>query len=270
MHELVEPLYSITHRAGELLRSLYVRHLDQPLQVDSKADASPVTEADRRCNALLQRELALLRPDWPVLSEETEAPDFEQRRRWRDYWLVDPLDGTREFIEGTGHFCISIAHVREHRAHLGAIYLPLTAELYIGGAEQPPLCYTPHLVRALHGNARPSDTGKVLCSRRGRRDPRIVAFCEGMQQRFARVDNEVRGSAWKFCRLAEGGGDVYPRFGATSEWDTAAGQALLEAAGGAVLDLDGEPLRYNCRTGLENPPFIAMARSGETYRDLME
>lgn len=270
MHELSAPLYRICRQAGKVLCDLYAAHLRQPLQVEVKQDASPVTIADRRSNEILHAGLERLCPGWAVLSEETPIPAFEQRREWRQYWLIDPLDGTREFIEGSGHFCISVALIEDDRPRLGAIYLPLTGQLYLGGVDQQAMVYTPGQQRILVPRpARRDALVKMLVSRRGSRDPRVQAFRRQLESRFPGVLTEKRGSAWKFCRIAEGSGQIYPRFGATSEWDTAAGQALLEAVGGVVADLDGRPLRYNRRPELENPPFLALGPASFDWQGLL-
>jgi 3'(2'), 5'-bisphosphate nucleotidase len=149
VHPVTLPLYRLCRQAGEVLRTMYVRNLSQALPVQLKEDASPVTRADQRSNAILLQGLDRLGAGTPVLSEESLLPPFEQRRHWQRYWLVDPLDGTREFIEGTGHFCINIALVEGHRPVLGAIYLPLTGQMYLGGVEQSPMVYTPQSQRLL-------------------------------------------------------------------------------------------------------------------------
>jgi 3'(2'), 5'-bisphosphate nucleotidase len=270
MHELTVPLYALCDRAGDVLRQLYCENLRQPLPFDTKPDATPVTIADRRSNAILQEGLDRLYPGGPILSEEAHIPTFAQRSQWREYWLVDPLDGTREFIDGTGQFCISIARIAAGVPVLGAIYMPLTGEMYLGGIDQPPMVYTPREQRLLQ--PRPASIGallKVLTSRRACGDPRVKAFGRHLQGQFPWMMTELRGSAWKYCRIAEGGGHVYPRFGATSEWDTAAGQALLEAAGGTVVDMSGQPLRYNLRPVLQNPPFVALAPASFDWQDVL-
>jgi 3'(2'), 5'-bisphosphate nucleotidase len=269
MHQLAQPLYQLCQRAGATLRKLYVQHLRQPLQIDIKDDASPVTCADRRANEILRQGLQQLDPGIAILSEESQLPTFEQRSQWRQYWLLDPLDGTREFIAGSGHFCISIARVEDNRAVLGLIYLPLTGEMYLGGVDQAAMVYTPRHQRLLApSRAQYGSPVKLLASKRGGRHPGVLQFRQNLAERFDWVMLETRGSAWKFCRLAEGGGHAYPRFGATAEWDTAAGQAILEAAGGAVVGLDGQALRYNLRPGIQNPPFMALSPADFDWQEL--
>jgi len=269
IQQYVQPLYQLCQRAGVELRGLYEQHLRQPLQIDIKDDASPVTCADRRANEILRLGLQKLDPGIAILSEESELPGFEQRSQWRQLWLLDPLDGTREFIAGSGHFCISIARVEDNHAVFGVIYLPLTGEMYVGGCHQAAMVYTPRQQRLLApSRAQYGSPLKLLASKGGGQHPGVLRFRQKLADRFDWVMLETRGSAWKFCRLAEGAGHVYPRFGATAEWDTAAGQAILEAAGGALIDLDGQALRYNLRPSLKNPPFMALSPAGFDWREL--
>ncbi len=259
MHSLTLPLYQLCQVAGEQLRALYAENLRRPLRVDFKQDRSPVTEADLRSNRILRQGLERISPGLQILSEETNIPDFDHRSQWSRYWLVDPLDGTREFLDGSGQFCISIALVDSCQPVLGVIYLPLTGEMYIGGVDHPPLLYTRREQRLLVPRAAGANAPvKVLTSSRGAEDPRVGQFKTELGRHFPWMLEELRGSAWKFCRIVEGAGHIYPRFGATSEWDTAAGQALLEAVGGTIIDMTGRRLAYNLRPQLQNPPFIAL------------
>ncbi len=271
MHELTLPLYQLCQAAGEQLRALYAQNLTRPLAVDFKEDSSPVTEADRSSNNILRQGLERISPGLHILSEETDIPGFDQRSRWGQYWLVDPLDGTREFLDGSGQFCISIALVDSCRPVLGVIYLPLTGEMYIGGIDQAPLLYTRWEQRLLVPRAASSDAPvKVLTSSRGAEDPRVNRFKSELRCHFPWMLEELRGSAWKFCRIVEGAGHIYPRFGATSEWDTAAGQALLEAVGGTIIDMTGRRLAYNLRPQLQNPPFIALGPASFDWWKVLE
>ena len=225
------------------------------LQEVTKADNTPVTAADLAAHRLIVDGLAV--HGLPVLSEES-AEDAVERRDWPAFWMVDPLDGTREFLERTGEFSINIALIEGHRAVLGLIAIPVTGELYLGGPgsgawrlereEWTPVC-TRRLPEA-------GPVG-VLTSRR-HRGAALDDYLGRLEQSFP-LERHHSGSAIKFCRLAEGRADVYPRFSPCSEWDTAAGQALLEGAGGAVLGTDGKPLRYNARDTLLSPHFLALA-----------
>ena len=186
------------------------------------------------------------------------------RRDWNRFWMVDPLDGTREFLEKTGEFSINIALIEGNRATLGLIAIPLTGETYIGGAGQGAW-------RRREGgdweavscrSLAQADPVVVLTSRRHRGET-LDGFLDRVDQGVPSVERRFSGSAIKFCRIAEGAADCYPRFSPCSEWDTAAGQALVEGAGGAVLSLEGTPLSYNARDTLLSLHFLAVADPGD-------
>jgi len=220
--------------------------------VDRKTDESPVTEADRIAEALIVDALREALPHIPVVAEEEVAAGIETRPA-PQYWLVDPLDGTRGFAAGRDDYAVCIGLVREGRATLGALALPATGELFAGqpgaGAWKED---------AGHGTRRPIRVRPpppgglvVLVSRQHAGDPRFEGVLAGRRM----AERRGLSSALKFCRVAEGEADLYPRFGRTMEWDTAAGQAVLEAAGGRVTTLDGAPLRYG-KPGWLNDGFV--------------
>jgi len=225
--------------------------------VRAKDDQSPVTLADEVAHGILVDGLRRLDPDTPVVSEEAAAADFEARRGWRRFWLVDPLDGTKEFIAKNGEFTVNIALIENGRPVLGVVYLPAFDACYAGAngiAER--LVGDDHPERIV---ARPAPTdGLVMAISRSHADGEIA---RAKQRGLNVAGTIVAGSSLKFCRLAEGAADLYPRFGTTMEWDTAAGQAVLEAAGGAVETVEGAPLRYG-KAGFQNPHFIAYGRRG--------
>jgi 3'(2'), 5'-bisphosphate nucleotidase len=226
-----------------------------------KADASPLTAADLRSQRLIMEALAALTPGVPVLSEEEAArPSWAERSQWARHWLVDPLDGTREFLSRNGEFTVNIALIEAHAPVLGVVHVPVSDTTYrgipgegawreAGGAP----------VKALHAATRAADPVRVVGSRSHRGDS-----LERFLARLGRHELKAVGSSLKFCMIAEGAADVYPRLGPTSEWDTAAGHAVAVAAGGTVVELDGQPLRYNTREGLLNPFFVAY---GDRQRD---
>jgi 3'(2'), 5'-bisphosphate nucleotidase len=221
--------------------------------VDTKADSTPVTEADHAAEALITAGLVPL--GIPVVAEEAEAAGAGSIA-CAEYWLVDPLDGTREFAAGRDSFAVNIGLVRDGRPVLGAVMLPAHGELFLGlpgvGAwKQVGATRTPIRVRKA-----PPEGPTVYASSHRRDDARLLAWLA--DRRPARVINI--GSAEKFCRLAEGAGDLYPRFGTTMEWDTAAPQAVLEAAGGACLGPDGAPLGYG-KPGWRNADFLARGQA---------
>lgn len=228
------------------------------LRVERKADRSPVTAADRIAEALIAEALRTALPDIPVIAEEEYEAGIRIPPAPR-YWLVDALDGTRGFAEGSDEFAVCIGLVQDGRAHLGALALPATGEVFAGCAAlglawkgaMEGTARRPIRVRA----AAPEAGLTVLASRRHADDARLSAWLAGRP--VAAVT--PRSSALKFCRVAEGAADLYPRLGPTMEWDTAAGQALVEAAGGAVETLSPRaPLRYG-KPGWLNPEFVCHA-----------
>ncbi len=240
-------------RASAAILAVYDR---VDLGVQTKSDLSPVTDADLASHSILAGALAALTPSWPLVSEE-DSESHEQPPHAETYWLLDPLDGTKEFIARTGEFSISLGLVSQHRAIFGLLYGPTEGWLYRGGlgipAQRRQLKDATSPWESIAARSRPADGGVLVSSRRS--NPRL----EG--ERIHRHD--LLGSALKFSRVAEGGADLYIRRGPTMEWDTCAGQAILEAAGGSVLTLDGQPLRYGKPERL-NHGFIARGRPSET------
>ncbi len=223
--------------------------------VTKKEDFSPVTEADRAAEALITQGLRAATPDIPVIAEEEVASGRITTIDGR-FWLVDPLDGTREFAAGQAAFAVNIGLVENGVAILGAVAVPASGEIFGGIVGAGAWKRQNGETHPITTRAPPSAGLTVLASRHHGDDPALQAVLAG--RRVATI--EKLGSAVKFCRLAEGGADFYPRLGPTMEWDTAAPQALLEAAGGAVLDAAGAPLRYG-KPGFLNPPFFCYGRA---------
>lgn len=244
--------------ASEILR-VYEGEFD----VQRKDDDSPLTAADLAAHRCIVEGLERLSPGIPVLSEES-AQDVPAllRRQWPRMWLVDPLDGTREFVKRNGEFTVNIALIEDGEAALGVVQAPVTGALWHGQRGRGAFRRegdrdVPVRVRA------PATAPLRVAASRSHRDPRTGAVLA----RMGEVEAIGVGSSLKFCRLAEGAMDVYPRFGPTSEWDTAAGQCVLEAAGGAVLDPRGRPLRYNQRDTILNGDFIALGDPTLPWRE---
>jgi len=269
--EYVEPLLQLCRESANCIMTHYASA--QASEHNMKSDSSPLTAADLASHRIL---LAGLAPfGLPVLSEESDAGVREQARHWQRYWLVDPLDGTKEFLGRTGEFTINIALVENGQAVFGVVATPVSQEIYLGVPGQGAWRYNWGRANenwqaiACRGLEQTRPT-LVLTSRRHRGEA-LDACLEQLRAGVGRVERAYVGSALKFCQLAAGEADFYPRFSPCSEWDTAAGQALLEGAGGAIFDLQGRPLRYNRGESLLNPHFLAVADPGvEVWSGLLD
>ena len=260
--KLLAPLLDIARSAGEQIMRVY----GTAFSVDVKADQSPVTDADLAAHKVILADLKRITPDLPVLSEESSTLPFAERRRWDSYWLVDPLDGTKEFINRNGDFTVNIALIQAGRPVVGVVYVPVTGLAYYGcvgvGAFR----------RDKDGQAAPIKTRKLIAGS----PVKVVAsrshrgeLLDGYLARLGPHETVSRGSSLKFCLVAEGAADVYPRLGPTSEWDTGAGHAVLLAAGGDVVSAEGGPLKYNAKESLLNPHFIAFADGSRDWRSYL-
>ncbi len=249
MSALREACIGIARDAGAAIMAVY----EQDFDVASKSDDSPLTAADMAAHRIICAGLAALTPEIPVLSEESAAIDWSVRRGWSRYWLVDPLDGTREFVKKNGEFTVNIALIDGDASVLGVVYAPALDYMVHAGRGAGAFMRNGAADVAL-ATRQPVPTPLRVAASRSHLDARTAAALEKM----GATERIGMGSSLKFCRIAEGRIDVYPRFGPTSEWDTAAAQCVLEAAGGAVLTLDGAPLRYNTKESLLNPDFIAL------------
>jgi 3'(2'), 5'-bisphosphate nucleotidase len=224
--------------------------------VERKSDRSPVTEADRIAEALIVEGLRGAAPHIPVIAEEEIEAGTAPAEPGRRFWLVDPLDGTREFAAGRDNFAVCIGLVEDGRAVLGTVALPATGEVFWGRPGAGAWKRDATGSHAIAVRATPAEGLTVMGSHHYQDDPRMGRFLDG--RRVARIVNI--GSAEKFCRVAEGGADLYPRFGRTMEWDTAGPQAVVEAAGGRIALLEGGgPLRYG-KPGWANPGFVCEGR----------
>ena len=255
-------LVAIAQRAGAAIMEVY----GTSFAVEQKADESPLTEADRRAHDIIISELGALDPDTPILSEESSQRDIQGRSAWQRYYLVDPLDGTKEFVKRNGEFTVNIALVEQHRAVLGVVHAPALELDYWGALELGAFRATgaspPQPIQVCMPTPRPV---RVVGSR-SHRGTSLETFLQGLGQH----EMVPMGSSLKICLVAAGDADVYPRLGPTSEWDTAAAQAILESAGGYMIDLAGQPLRYNTKEDLLNPFFLAFGDPGQDYLALAQ
>jgi 3'(2'), 5'-bisphosphate nucleotidase len=244
---LLEGLIPVAHSAGQVIMKIYATDF----AVRGKEDASPVTEADEKAEAVILAALASLTPDIPVISEEAAAagriPDVASR-----FWLVDPLDGTKEFINRNGEFTVNIALIEERRPVLGVVLAPALDRLFAGALGCGAFVEEAGVRRAIACRTVPAEGLTVVASRSHGDAEALDTFLAGRQ--VARLANA--GSSLKLCLVASGEADLYPRLGRTMEWDIAAGDAVLRAAGGRVRTLAGEDLLY-AKPGLDNPHFYA-------------
>ena len=249
----LDPIRNLAEFAGETILQVY----QTDFVVKTKSDKTPVTEADIAANKIIVAGLKSLTPNIPVISEEQGIAPFTERQTWSRYWLVDPLDGTREFIQKNGEFTVNIALIENQQPILGVVYAPDLRLMYYAIRGQGSF-------KIDNGN----NPEKITVNESCQNPIRVTgsrSFTSNDFINFIRKLPECSvinlGSALKSCLVAEGGADIYPRFGLTSEWDTAATQCILEEAGGCLVDLNLKPLRYNTKESLLNPHFLAYGDS---------
>jgi 3'(2'), 5'-bisphosphate nucleotidase len=250
---LARTLAEVAHEAGRLILTYYARGTD----VRIKDDASPVTEADEAAEALITERLRAHFPDIPIVAEEAAASGktFETGKR---FFLVDPLDGTKEFLKRNGEFTVNIALIENGLPVAGVVLAPAKARCFIGDGKRAYEAAAPEdlplefsAMQEIRARKTPHD-GVIAVVSRTHRDQKTEEYLAA----YTIVNMVAAGSSLKFCLVATGEADLYPRHGRTMEWDTAAGHAVLLAAGGSVAKLDGSPLLYG-KKGFENPHFIA-------------
>ncbi|MBS0396427.1 MAG: 3'(2'),5'-bisphosphate nucleotidase CysQ [Proteobacteria bacterium] len=260
-HLLLTDVVALAREAGAAILDVYAGEFD----VTRKGDDSPLTVADLRSHRIISAGLAALAPEVPVISEEAELPPLAQRGAWDWLWLVDPLDGTREFVDRSGEFTVNIALIHRQVPVLGVLHQPLSGVDYYAAAGG-----------GAFRQGRDGVAERIAARPRIEGPPRVVG---SRSHRGSRLDpflarlgpHEFRplGSAAKFGLIAEGSADLYPRVGPTSEWDTAAGQAIAELAGAHVVGRDGRPLRYNARETLINPDFVCYADPSRPWHEFL-
>jgi 3'(2'), 5'-bisphosphate nucleotidase len=261
LKSLIEPVIALTEEAGRAILEVYSTEFD----VESKADESPLTQADLASHHCIAAGLERLTPGIPVISEESGLPSFAERSQWPRYWLIDPLDGTKEFVNRNGEFTVNIAFIEGQRPVLGVVHVPVQDKTYVGcdgvGATLRPPDTAP---QAIHVAATSGTPVRVVGSR-SHRGASLDAYLEALGEH----DMVPMGSSLKFCVVAEGGADIYPRLGPTSEWDTAAAQAVVEQAGGSVVTLDGNPMKYNTKDDILNPYFFVIGAADRDWLALL-
>ena len=245
-------VYRIAVDAGNAIMSVYAT----AFKVEQKKDRSPLTEADKQSNNIIEKGLLGLYPNIPVLSEESASVDYVVRKKWKKFWLVDPLDGTKEFIKRNGDFTVNIALIENGKPTLGVVYVPVTKVGFVGisdvGAYKIADGKAEKIVLENNEN---TNLVRVVASR-SHLSTETQDFINKLKDEGKHVVLTSRGSSLKLCMIADGTADVYPRFAPTMEWDTAAAQAVVEAAGKSVLSFPTlQPLQYN-KSNLLNPWFI--------------
>ena len=256
----------IAREAGRKILQIYNTDFD----IEHKDDKTPLTNADMASHDTIVAALSRLTPDIPVLSEESAALPFEQRSRWDVYWLVDPLDGTREFIKRNGEFTVNIALIDNHKSVLGVIHVPVLDVDYFaysgGGA-----------FKSEHGGQSQAIGVKRLqankltvAGSRSHGSEAMQKFMKKLSASYDQIDMLSMGSSLKFCLVAEGKADLYPRLGLTSEWDTAAAQCIVEQAGGYVTKTDMSELQYNTKDSLLNPFFFVFGDNAPDWSSYLD
>lgn len=250
----VEDIIEIARKAGSAILDVY----NTDFSVEVKEDQSPLTEADKRANAVIVEGLSRLFPEIPVISEETRTVAYEVRRHWDSFWLVDPLDGTKEFVKRNGEFTVNIALVKSGAPILGVVFQPVGNHLY-WAAQGRGAWKSTNGEAAVQLNGGAHFSGKVevtVVASRSHLTSEVTAFVEELEAAGKKVEFISAGSSLKLCLVAEGRADVYPRFGPTMEWDTAAAHAVALEAGRRVVEYgNGRTLLYN-KENLLNPFFI--------------
>ena len=258
---LLDGAVTLSKQAGERIMTIY----NQDFSIVRKDDNSPLTEADMAAHAVIDDGLEVLAPEYPLLSEESASIAFEDRASWEYYWLVDPLDGTREFIKHNGEFTVNIALIHEHRAILGVVYAPALALCYYAAqglgafkqeADNPPV--------PIHVQSHRRDK-LIVAGSRSHRGESLDRFLEKLG------DYELlsMGSALKSCLVAEGAADIYPRLGLTSEWDTAAAHCIVTEAGGRLTNTQMQDLPYNTKESLLNPHFFVFGDNSVNWSEYL-
>ncbi len=254
--ELIDDIIELAIVAGHRILEIY----NTDFGVEQKPDNTPLTAADMAAHHIIIEGLGQLTPDIPVLSEESATIPFEKRSQWQRYWLVDPLDGTREFVKRNGEFTVNIALIDNHESVLGVVYAPVTGATYYAARGMGAFKKTRggmsnngNKTIAIH-TRRKTANNTVITGSRSHRGSSLEAFL----QKVGNHEVISMGSSLKSCLVAEGHADIYPRLGPTSEWDTAAAQCIVEEAGGRITKTDMQPLRYNTKDELLNPYFLVI------------
>ncbi|MCK5720066.1 MAG: 3'(2'),5'-bisphosphate nucleotidase CysQ [Thiomargarita sp.] len=256
--ELLNTINQIAKTAGEKILEVY----STAFEVEKKSDNSPLTMADKLAHETIIAELNKISPNYPILSEESTQIPYKERASWQRYWLVDPLDGTREFVKRNGEFTVNIAFIDNGKPILGVVYVPVTQVNYFAAAGIGAFKQLPEQ-SATAISVRPCPKGKLaIVGSRSHTNPAVQQFIDNLDQEVELIS---MGSSLKICLVAEGKADIYPRLGLTSEWDTAAAQCVVEQAGGYLTNLNLQSLVYNTKDSLLNPHFLVIGDKSKNW-----
>ncbi|MEC9374869.1 MAG: 3'(2'),5'-bisphosphate nucleotidase CysQ [Pseudomonadota bacterium] len=259
--KLIDTIIEISEEASSKIIDIY----SKGYTLEKKEDTSPLTEADRFSHKIIENSLKKLSPNLPILSEEGSIKSWAERSNWNEYWLIDPLDGTKEFINRNGEFTVNIALIQNHRAVLGVVVVPTTNQCFYGchnyGAFEKNTTSAPKKISV----ANPSESPIRVVGSRSHRGKSLDKYLE----RLGEHELVTMGSSLKLCLVASGAADIYPRLGPTSEWDTAASQAIVEAAGGFVVTKDKQPLLYNTKADILNPEFLVYGDPNKDWTEFL-
>lgn len=253
---VIEVIVTIAKDAGESILDIY----DTDFSIEDKEDMSPLTAADKASHQMICDRLKEIYPYIPILSEEGRDISYEERKNWDLFWLVDPLDGTKEFIKRNGDFTVNIALIEKGYPVLGVIYVPVLDVMYVGTRDSGAYKIDERGNKVtIKANQEVKDRITMVESR-SHPSKELEIFINELEKTYKSIERIQKGSSLKLCAVAEGTADIYPRLGPTMEWDTAAGQAIVESAGGTVTTLDGARFRYN-KPSLLNDYFIVTGTS---------
>ncbi|MCP3673788.1 MAG: 3'(2'),5'-bisphosphate nucleotidase CysQ [Gammaproteobacteria bacterium] len=262
----MEQAVDVAEQAALLIMDVYKK---SDFDVQIKSDKTPVTQADLLAHHLIVKELSKLTPEIPILSEESINIPWRARKKWQIYWLIDPLDGTKEFVDRNGEFTINIALISNNKPIIGIVLAPAVEQLYMAAKNIGAFKQTDGKTLTPINSCSVPESG-------GQKNFRVVigrrSFSDSLNALFAKLPMHTvvnLGSSLKTCHIAEGKADLYPRYGKTSEWDTAAAQCILECAGGSVTNMQLSPLKYNSNKSLLNPSFIAWGDGSINWADYL-
>lgn len=263
----LQAICQIARLAGDEILDVYE---SADMSVEHKGDGSPLTMADKRAHELIVRELASHTPDIPVLSEESNESVMVERKNWNRFWLVDPLDGTKEFVKRNGEFTVNIALIEDRKPVLGVVFVPVRKTLYAGEVGQGAwLTDAEGNTKSIAVTEFKAGDKPIVVASRSHAGGSTAQYLDNLKNALGEPVVRSMGSSLKICLVAEGEAHVYPRLGLTSEWDTAAAHALVLAAGGRIVDENGEELRYN-KDNILNPWFYVLGAGDQDWLKFLD